>query len=149
MFLGSSLISFYAVKISTCSVRGRGENFGGSASRASLEPINCANKSFCCRNSATTSGDGGKTFSTIIGILSRMEKFNAKMKTQTAARLAHAFGCGQNNSRHQEIRFTVELSSLRFAVLAADSAAAKVPARHLAEICRNGWRESFCSNSFI
>ena len=39
-----------------------------------------------------TSGDGGEDFSAINGDLSRMEKFTARIKIQTAARPAQARG---------------------------------------------------------
>ncbi len=39
-----------------------------------------------------TSGDGGADFSAILGDVSRIEKFTAKIKTQTAASPAHALG---------------------------------------------------------
>ncbi len=86
----------YAVKISTRSPRGFGTKIlGRSTSSGSREPTSSANIRCCFFNSTITSGDGGADFSAICGDGSRMEKFTAKMKTQTAASPAQALGCGQ------------------------------------------------------
>ena len=78
-------------------LRGRGVwVLGRSATAGSRGPINSANIRCCCFNWTMTSGDGGDDFSAKAGDLSRIEKFSTRMKTQTAAKPAHAFGCGQS-----------------------------------------------------
>ena len=139
---------FHVIKISACSLRGRGtNNLGSSASRDSFIPTSSANKIFCCFNSATTSGDGGKTFSAIIGVLSLNEKFNAKIKTQTAASAAHAFGFGQKSSRRLDATVAPNVNSRTFRRFT--SAATRISARHSLGIFRSDCREIFCSSSFI
>ena len=150
MLFGFSSINFYVVKTSKRpSVRGRGKNFGGSASRSSLEPINCANMSFCCRNSAMISGDGGEIFSATIPDLSRIEKSTAKMKIQIAARPAQAAGAGQKISFSRSFSMAANVNLRSDFVRQLASVAARISARHSIGTCRSDWRESFCSNSFI
>ncbi len=86
-----------AVNTATDSVRGWDLYvFDRPASRSSRGPMSSANSRCCCRSSTITSGDGGADFSASLGEESRMEKFTAKIKIQTAASPAHALGCGQN-----------------------------------------------------
>ena len=126
MLFGFSSINFldacskssnYASQFLFAARRGK-NNFCLSATRESLEPINCANRSFCCRNSAMTSGDGGENFSATIGVLSRIEKFTAKMKIQIAAKPAQAAARPENSRSRSLIESRTvparRLSSCRF-----------------------------------
>jgi len=84
--------------ISARSPRGLGVNIRGrSASRDSRGPTSSAKSRCCCRSSTSTSGVVGADFSALRGAESRMEKFTARIKIQTAASPAHAFGCGQSS----------------------------------------------------
>src|ERR1035437_8806980 len=81
----------YTITFSTRSLRGLGEKiFRRSTSSGSYEPTSSANIRCCFFNSTITSGDGGADFSASLGVVSRMEKFTAKIKIQTAASPAHA-----------------------------------------------------------
>ena len=91
-------VKIHPTKISARSPRGLGVKIRGrSASRVSRGPMSSAKNRCCLRSSTITSGEGGADFSARRGAESRMEKFTAKIKIQTAANPAHAAGAGQSN----------------------------------------------------
>jgi len=106
--------------------------------------MSSASKSCCCRNSTIISGDGGADFSATRGDGSRREKFTARIKIQTAARPAHAFGCGQN--RLASCWLKVARNEACGVGRAADRAAARISARHSCGTGRSGWRCKRSSN---
>jgi hypothetical protein len=79
---------------------------------------------------------------------SRVAKFNAMMPIQTAAKPAHALGCGQKKLVSCWLKVaSFEERGVEYWAGAAACAVDKISARHSVGTGRKGWRESFCSKS--